>query len=391
MDHNGNVCRFFGRIAAMRPARVLLVLVIAGATAFAATTLSKGDAGPQERAPRDWDYPRPGSKKATPRPQPQHQALDDALAQYAAECAEKTGITVPDLTCRKGEEVKGQKMAEGLCRTPDVLAGACDPGSRFQVLEKNNDAHVVAHCRKRGAKSGEFYQDIAIIQYNKKNGAICFYQALAPPDLPGNSIPSPSKGRVAWSDGKSKWMTPKQTYNAGCTGCHDNGGFIRTPYIVQTKMQVLPSTAEGYNNKDNPLAYVGKEFKRAKSWTIEIAEGPTCTGCHRMAVSNHPKVINTFDLPETEITEQLGTSLAFGVVSTAKQQAAQTPHGEVAPDGEISKAWMPPPGHEKHDPAALAAARKYRRCAHGWIKSKFTQAPSGCTIEQFAFPFEETD
>jgi hypothetical protein len=377
-----------GGVATMRPAKVLLVLVISSAAAFGATTLSKGDAGPQERAPRDWDYPRPGSSKATPRPQPQPQVLNDALAQYAEECAAATRIAVPDLTCRKGELVGGQKMdSDRRCRAPDVLNAECDPGSRFQVLSQNDEAAVVAHCRKREAKPGEFYEDIAIIQYNKKNGAICFFQALDK-NLPGNSIPSPSKGRIAWSDNKSRWMTPKETYDGGCTGCHDNGGFIRTPYILQTKKQILPNSKDGYGNLDNPLAYVGKAFAKARSWTIEIAEGPTCTGCHRMAVSNHERVIDTVD--SSEIITQLGSALAFGVISTAKEQVAKTPHGEVAPDGQISKIWMPP-NRTNHSPAMEAAAREYRRCAREWIKSGFTQEPAGCTIKEFAGPFKETD
>ena len=72
--------------------------------------------------------------------------------------------------------------------------------SRREVpgVAQNADAAVVAHCRKVGLpESGTGYRDIAVIQYNKTNGAVCFYQALsnvAPtlfPELPGDLVAAP--------------------------------------------------------------------------------------------------------------------------------------------------------------------------------------------------------
>jgi len=85
----------------------------------------------------------------------------------------------------------GGGWPNGFCDAPNVLNGACDPGSRFQVLKETNDVAIVGHCRKHGHADHE-YGDIAVIQYNKKNGAICFYQALAddpphPDDPPEHS------------------------------------------------------------------------------------------------------------------------------------------------------------------------------------------------------------
>ena len=85
----------------------------------------------------------------------------------------------------------GGGWPNGFCDAPNVLNHACDPGSRFQVLKETNDVAIVGHCRKHGHADHE-YGDIAVIQYNKKNGAICFYQALAddpphPDDPPEHS------------------------------------------------------------------------------------------------------------------------------------------------------------------------------------------------------------
>lgn len=105
----------------------------------------------------------------------------DTQATYAARCEIATGIHVPSFSCGNGAEVPGQtKDAQGKCSKPNVLNHACDPGSRFQVLPgQTTDAVAVAHCRKVGLPaSGNMYNDIAVIQYNKKNGAVCFYQAL---------------------------------------------------------------------------------------------------------------------------------------------------------------------------------------------------------------------
>src|SRR5262249_53546452 len=129
------------------------------------------------------------------------------------------------------------------CDKPNRLNRECDPKSRFQVL-KTGDAYIVAHCRKQGHGSGE-YGDIAVIQYNTKNGATCFYQALG--TLPGGkSVPSadpavmpvkaPSSGLSAWH-----WMKPSGTAFIGCVACHDNGPFIRSPYLNQvTGRNALP-------------------------------------------------------------------------------------------------------------------------------------------------------
>src|SRR5262249_43523903 len=131
----------------------------------------------------------------------------DTLAEYAQKCQDATGIAIPSFSCSAGTDVPGQGVIPATspnathCDEPNVLNRECDPGSRFEVRPGGNaDAVAVAHCRKVGLPiAGNLYNDIAIIQYNKKNGAMCFYQALT--NLPGDNIPAPIKGDGApWQD-----------------------------------------------------------------------------------------------------------------------------------------------------------------------------------------------
>jgi hypothetical protein len=302
----------------------------------------------------------------------------ESLASYAAKCAAATGITIPRFNCSAGVEVPGQGTTPNgsLC---NVLNGVCDPGSRFQVLPgRTEDAVAVAHCRKDGQPiEGTDYNDIAIIQYNKANGAVCFFQALT--GLPGQNIPAPAEGQAAlWSDGATHWKSPAQTEGIGCTGCHDNGGFIRSNYLRQldTLPHRLPSDADGFTNKTSPLRYVGADFSADRSWSIETAPAPgdtdpPCNSCHRLAVNNHP----VHGIPK-------GTAYVFATLATAIAQKSKAPHSASSP------IWMRP-NRTAYDPLAEASAQRYRDCAVAFVASNFTSAPPDCRIEPLGLPWEE--
>ena len=226
----------------------------------------------------------------------------------------------------------------------------------------------MAHCRKQGNASG-FYGDIAVIQHNKSNGATCFYQALG--TLPGQNVPAPISGESApWNDGTGHWIGPQGTEGIACTACHDNGAFIRSPYLAQLKTapHALPNSASGYNNLNTPLKYVGRDFKTNRSWSIStsVAAGDnctSCTACHRLAVSNHEDVASGGDS---------GTALAFSNTATASSQSSKNPHSNASP------IWMRP-GQITYKAAAEASASKIRDCARGFRDSGFVSAPAGCT------------
>lgn len=305
----------------------------------------------------------------------------DTLKEYAQKCDDATGIRVPAFNCDAGTSVPGQGNG-GVCDRPNVLNAMCDPGSKFQVLPGGTaDAVAVAHCRKVGLPvSGSLYNDIAVIQYNKANGATCFYQALT--NLPGQSIPAPlSNGESPWQPGNSaSWLGPKATEAIGCTGCHDNGAFIRSPYLAQltTPPHVLPSTAAGFTNLNSPVRYVGLDYATNRSWSISAPQapgdaGPQCNACHRLAVP-HRRAFGIIN----------GSAANFANIATAATQASKNPHSAASP------IWMRP-GQVTHRPGAEASATRYRDCAVGFFNSNFTAAPAGCTITPLAEPWSNPD
>ncbi len=295
----------------------------------------------------------------------------DTLKEYTEKCNAATGIQIPSFNCDDGVEPHGQGNGT-TCDKPNVLNGVCDPGSRFQVLPgRINDAVAVAHCRKQNNGSG-FYGDIAIIQHNKANGATCFYQALG--HLPGAQIPSPLTEPARWQDGTNHWINPEGTERIGCTACHDNGAFIRSPYLAQltTPPHALPSTSEGYSNLSAPLKYVGLDYASNRSWSITTANAPgdsgtLCTACHRLAVNNHEHDGN-------------GTALRFANVATASAQRSKNPHSVSSP------IWMRP-GQIFYDANAEASASRIRDCARRFRDSGFTSA-TDCTATPLATAWE---
>lgn len=303
--------------------------------------------------------------------------VSDTLAEYAAKCDAATGIHVPVFSCNDGVEVPGQGNGSGLCDHPNVLNGRCDPGSKFQVLPgRSADAAAVAHCRRVGLPAdGSTFNDIAVIQHNKKNGATCFYQALN--NLPGQNIPAPIGGEAApWADGVGHWISPRGTEAIGCTGCHDSGGFIRSNYLAQLKTppHALPSNATGFDNATTPLRYVGRDYATNRSWSITTSNaandpGPSCTACHRLAVPNRQAfgMIN-------------GTAAHFANIATAATQASKNPHSATSP------IWMRP-GQVVYNSGAEATATKFHNCAVGFFNSGFTTAPAGCTITPLGMPW----
>ena len=315
----------------------------------------------------------------------------DKLADYAAKCDAATGIPVPSFSCSAGVEPPGQGTIPETfppsthCDRPNVLNGACDPGSRFQVLPgKTADAVAVAHCRKNGKPvAGNLYNDIAVIQYNKKNGALCFYQALT--NLPGDQIPAPKGGESAkWQDNQGHWKSPQDTEGIGCTGCHDNGGFIRSEYLAQLKTppHALPNESTGFNNRNTPVRYVGLDYATNRSWSIETALAPgdhglSCTTCHRLAVPNR-KAFNQIN----------GTAAHFANVATAEDQCVDGRCSKTHPHSAASPIWMRP-GQVQYDALAEASATKYRNCAVAFFNSNFISAPQGCDIAPLGEPWTD--
>jgi hypothetical protein len=277
----------------------------------------------------------------------------DSLPKYAQKCDDAIGVTVPDFDCDDGTLVPTTHHANGKCDRPNRLNKTCDPGSKFQVLTRTENAYVVAHCRKKGLASGHF-GDIAVIQYNRKNGSTCFYQALG--DLNGK-VKAPSKGTDAWP-----WYTPKATADIQCVRCHDNGPIVRSPYLTQlTGADALPGAGDVSFNRDQPYKFIGNDFATWKAFKVEVA-GNTCNGCHRMGTNN------IFDYDQ-------GAALDLGIRATATSEPAKNPHSANSP------IWMTP-GQTFYSQSNANAAAAIRACA---LRREESPLPSSadCKITQY--------
>jgi hypothetical protein len=267
----------------------------------------------------------------------------DELQDYAAACDKAIGVTVPDFDCDAGTDVPGQGTVfsgnhpGATCDEPNRLRGLCDPGSRFQVLNNDENAIIVAHCRKEDGDP-HMYGDIAVIQYSPKNGATCFYQALGnenhgdmlggKPDPESSEMPvkAPSNGQRP----NTLWMDPKSVADIGCGGCHDNGPLIRSPYLngVPGKDMLPGSDDDTFNSKGDPYSFVGDAFKDWVAYTVEVSgDASECTSCHRLGVSNIP-------VPQRAHNEEgkdKGTAMDFATRATAAQEDSKNPPSAASP------------------------------------------------------------
>lgn len=334
---------------------------------------------------------------------------DDTLAQFSARCDKAMGgVTVPQFDCdaTTATEPLGQGDGTKKCEAPNVLNSECDPGSHFQVLHRDvggDGIYVVAHCRHRlvhDTNGPGQYSDVAVIQYNAKTGATCYYQALGAGH--SHNAPAPSGGEANY------WKTPSDTASINCVHCHDNGPFIRSPYLSQLgqvwpffndygntnnpnrpnttaadpKHNDLPGTLFGERsgpwNKSMPYSFVGLNFQSWEAYSLTNDADSGCLGCHRMGVSRSIGVWNPG-----------GTSKDLGIRATNSNQHNPDPndtrpvtkldHGNYNP-GVSSPIWMVP-GNITQKDAATASALSIKKCADGISNGT---PPDGCNATRFA-------
>jgi hypothetical protein len=286
----------------------------------------------------------------------------ETLEEYAAKCDQAAGFTIPDFDCDAGTEVPISNYNGQTCDKPNRLNHKCDPGSRFQVLNRYGGSYAVAHCRKEGNAKGK-YSDIAVIQVSS-DGRTCFYQALQ--DGLDGKVKAPSKGRDAYP-----WKSPAETAAIKCGGCHDNGPIIRSPYLAQLSSgpNALPGAGQSNFNRSERYSFIGDDFAWWKVYKVEI-ENNRCNDCHRMGVSN--------------IDVGRGTARDLGLRATAEgEPPSKNPHSPASP------IWMPP-GHVYYEEAYAKAAKAIADCAN-----RFTETPlpsgSDCKITDYtgkSQPFE---
>jgi hypothetical protein len=158
---------------------------------------------------------------------------------YFNDCAEKMGMgRIPQVDCiRDGSiipiTVDGKEVESAgeipRCDKPQILNGECYPYSRIINLSKG-DVDTVILCRRThfGPKDERKFDDIAIIQRNRKTKKACFFQAfsrtksIATISLP-YEVKQDKNDPNAWAGG------------IGCMDCHSANAWIHTPYINQVK------------------------------------------------------------------------------------------------------------------------------------------------------------
>jgi hypothetical protein len=352
--------------------------------------------------------------------------VNDDLGRYAQACDTAIGadLTVPEFDCDdlttgyavrtsvNGDAAAGEQLPpEGLCDRPNHLNAVCDPGSKLHVLTKTDHGFVVAHCRKEH-QGPNLYADIAVIQHNSVNGATCFYQALN--SGMDRHVATPASGLGHWylapaNNTHSNWLPPSSTAGIHCARCHDNGPLIRSPYLTQPTdasgntippERTLPGTNEYGFNSNGPYRFIGSDFASWKTYSVTNADLPwfyagqlhwisgdkTCTGCHRMGVSN--------------LAPSSGTALTFGLLATSAQMAvdgtiSEMPASALAsgfhklPNSATSPLWMIP-GTGYVPPSAYVDANAQSagvlaQCAAAW-KAGTTPLPIGCSVTQFSGP-----
>jgi hypothetical protein len=298
--------------------------------------------------------------------------------------------TLPDsITPNSGGNIGGVAVAAATakydalytprkCDRPNALNGACQPESTFQVVERTADAVVVANCRKSATFPNQEFDDIAVIQYNRINGAVCFYQSPAVA-IDASLVPAPSRGSHYGmgpngcenpnNTNTGCWTSPQSTHDVGCTGCHDSTALIRSPYIKNTGL--LPDY--GFKSREGAaLRFVGHAFADDRSFLVGLPPtnpATACTGCHNLAVNN----------VET-VQGQGGTAYRFATMATTPYQY-QDPTRPFDPLFETkntvsptSPTWMPPgglttypatfsPSNQGTWPDELKWASTFRNCA----------------------------
>ncbi|SMF64883.1 hypothetical protein [Pseudobacteriovorax antillogorgiicola] len=208
--------------------------------------------------------------------------LAETLTEYALNCETHVGGEIPTFSCLDGAIIPIQGSEQGPCENPQILNGECWNYSRLGKLESGDqDVEIRFLCRHYNKASGPddyIFNDIALIQKNMKTGATCFFQSPSGyrPRHDGRRIQAPRRGDL------TVWQTPEVTASQECVGCHDNRGFLKTPFV---------QGVEGYHAVPRPTPtlqyyFPGDVTDYWRVYEVRSTTQPTCSGCHTLGMSN---------------------------------------------------------------------------------------------------------
>ncbi|MEQ1546313.1 hypothetical protein [Methyloglobulus sp.] len=222
----------------------------------------------------------------------------ESIQYYAKQCNKIAGISINDFSCEDGKEIpiETKKNKDNLsqpCNNPSLLGkgNPCMTGSKLGMLTFNDDAIVIFICRKfnDSRATDGLYDEVAIIQHNKKSGATCWYQSDLKPSAPiPPNIKSPKDSDFVDEKNQIKWELPSNLEkHAKCVNCHTNDPFVGTPYIKNILEDFLRKNKYTYEDRIQ-----GAYWSPYLEWNnlkhvefLKESSGKQCTSCHRIALN----------------------------------------------------------------------------------------------------------
>lgn len=304
-------------------------------------------------------------------------AATPTLYDYGKQCAQTLGVEIPKIDCLDPAAtllpitVQGKPVDQMVeeCDKPALLTDqkACIPGARVHRFDQTNargqKVQTVVFCRRTRTAAAKlqppellthaYFQDVGLIQYNTQTHQACWYfMEEDEVGKPSTAIPRPYSS--SWADGAANpeakaaneyWMSAERTNQSHCIKCHDNGVWLRSPFIAQAAG--TPNAVPG-----NPLAQVThvtvgdlytdwngphlptsieidedawlkaqpeseQAVYRRKIAAKEVTSAATCTNCHRLGKGEYDGLGTCGYLLDSAI-------------------------GEGTPRGFSQNAWMPP-------------------------------------------------
>lgn len=174
-------------------------------------------------------------------------------------------------------------------------SAACQPGPTVTHVRNTQGTDWVLLCRSvqdpqgLGMTKTKRFSDIALIGYNPKSGATCFFQNKGPTGQDGAHVAHPgdrAKSSTIWPDKPLAYCTD---------ACHTTKAFVHSPWIDQAKRKdgksIVPKAGE---QPDYPLGTKGAfRVLNAEAQGFELKpelvddKVAACRTCHRLGGSGY--------------------------------------------------------------------------------------------------------
>lgn len=223
-----------------------------------------------------------------------HRRLPPKMHCKAGRGASRIGLTLNGANLEKDQcpisTTSKECELEKQCDHKDWLEGSCYGNSyltTYKIKTKTSgkeDVTMALLCRHKTINTNEIdrFDDIAMILHNKENGETCWFQTDQGPGKTnrGDAVLNPRHKNAA-----GFWLTPKQTRDIGCIGCHDSGPFIISPWLNQAKSakklryfhnKPYKNSTPPFDKWDKPV-YVSVGDRGLKPGD------KSCTQCHKIA------------------------------------------------------------------------------------------------------------